>query len=86
MSYIIGNGATFRYLTENLPISGKRKRKLLLGIEKQESKKLKIFQKLLEYMNQSTQNRTIRAVQKEEMYLFTRKLTKDYISKYWCHI
>ena len=47
MSYTIGNGATFRYLTENSPISGKRKRKLLLEIEKQESKKLKIFQKLI---------------------------------------
>ena len=47
MSYTIGNGATFRYLTENSPISGKRKRKLLLEIEKQESKKLKIFRKLI---------------------------------------
>ena len=37
------NGATFQELPEKSPISGKRKRKLLLEIKKKESKKLKHF-------------------------------------------
>ena len=40
---------------EKLPISRKRKKKLLLEFEKNESKKVKSFQKLLELMNQISQ-------------------------------
>ena len=39
----IENGPTPQKLPEKLPISGKRKRKIMLEIEKKESEKLKSF-------------------------------------------
>ena len=47
IGYNIGNG-TLQELTEKSPKSGKRRRKLLLEMEKKKSKKLKSFQKLQE--------------------------------------
>ena len=48
MSCNTENGATLKKFPDKSPISGKRKEKLLLQIEKKESEKLKSFQKLLE--------------------------------------
>ena len=47
------NGATILELPDKLLVSGKRKRKLLLEIEKKESKKTKSFRKLLVSMSQN---------------------------------
>ena len=44
----IKNEAAYQELPEKSPISRKRKMKLMLEIEKKESKKLNIFPKLLE--------------------------------------
>ena len=48
MGYNTENGATLLELSEKSQFQRKRRRKLLLNIERKESKKLKIFQKLLE--------------------------------------
>ena len=45
MGYNIKNRATFQELPEKSPISGKRKKKLLLEIEKKESRNTKRFPK-----------------------------------------
>ena len=47
MGYNTKNGAAFQELLEESPILGKRRRKLLLEIEKKEGKKLKSFLILL---------------------------------------
>ena len=63
---------TLEIIQEKSRISGKKKRKLSLDIEKKKSKKLKSFQKLLEQMNQSPQHNRAgraRAMQEEERYL-----------------
>ena len=51
MSYNTKNGATLQELPEKSPISGKRKSKLFLEIEKKESKKLKRIQNLPQSMS-----------------------------------
>ena len=48
MGYNTENGVTLLELSEKSQFQRKRRRKLLLNIERKESKKLKIFQKLLE--------------------------------------
>lgn len=53
MGYITKNGATIHELQEKSPVSGKRKKRLLLETEKNKNRKLKSFQKLLEWMSQS---------------------------------
>ena len=49
------NTSEITRLPDKLQISGKRQRILLLEIEKNESKKLKSFQKILEQISQSPQ-------------------------------
>ena len=79
MGYNTENGATLLELSEKSQFQRKRRRKLLLNIERKESKKLKIFQKLLEQMNQNPQYNRSRqsesSANREEIY--TRKLTKN---------
>ena len=55
MGYNIKIGATRQELPEKWPILRKKRMKLLLKIERKESKELKSFQKLLELMSQSPQ-------------------------------
>ena len=43
MGYNTENEKTYQKLPEKLPISGMKNRKLLMGIEKKESKTLKSF-------------------------------------------
>ena len=54
MDYDTENGATLQELPDReITNFGKRKKKLLLEIERKESKKLKRFQQLLKKMSQS---------------------------------
>ena len=76
MGQSIKNGAAFQELPDKSQISRKRQRILLLETEKKESKKLKTFQKLLQYISQSPQyNKAGRAKTVKEM--FKRTLTKN---------
>ena len=48
MGYDTENGRSLWEIPDKSPTSGQRKRKLLLEIEKKESRKLKSFQKVVE--------------------------------------
>lgn len=70
------NGATRQELLEKSPISERRKKKLL-EIEREESKKLNNFKKTTETKPSVNRCRRARAVQVEEK-VFSRKQFKNY--------